>query len=1171
MNPIEIYLREMTEIRSSGGGTKETSYYGALERLFNEIGRTLKPNVRCVLTLANRGAGNPDGGLFTANQFQRKRDTEPISGQLPERGVIEIKPLKEDTWVTTGGDQVSRYWGKYGLILVTNYRDFVLIGKDPVGRPVKLESYRLAESEAGFWSLASRPRKAAEIHGTRFVEYLKRVMLHAAPLATPADVAWFLASYARDAKDRIEKEADLPALSSVREALEEALGLKFEGKKGEHFFRSSLIQTLFYGLFSAWVLWSKERSPADRSAKFDWKAAAWSLHVPMIRALFEQVASPGKLKPLGLVEPLEWAAAVLNRVDHLAFFTTFDQGQAVQYFYEPFLEQFDPELRKELGVWYTPPEIVRYMVSRVDTVLREEMEIEDGLADPRVYVLDPCCGTGTYLVEVLRRIAATLKEKGENGLIPQDLKRAARERVFGFEIMPAPFIVAHLQLGHLLQQMKAPLSHTSERVAVYLTNALTGWEPPKGAKVQLSFREMEDERDAAEEIKREKPILVILGNPPYNAFAGVSPQEEQGLVENYKKDLNTAVSAGGWGIRKFNLDDLYVRFFRLAERRIVEGKPGKGIVCYISNFSYLGDASFVVMRKRFLDEFDTLWFDNMNGDSRETGKRTPDGKPDPSVFSTEYHPVGIRVGTAIGLMARKAARAQAPVVRYREFWGVTKRADLIGSLGEAPFGKAYAEVQPAQENRFSFRPAKVVGHYMSWPKLVDLCAERPSNGLMEKRGGALIDIDHEKLEKRMQAYYDVNVEWDALKAMNVSLTADAARFEARNCRAKLLAAERFRPDRLRRYALRPFDHRWCYYSGIRPLWNEPRPSLWAQCWGGNAFLVSRVHAAKDPEGPPFYFATILSDDHLLAPDASCFPLRLKEARTKARERTNGQLFSLPAEPAGHVANLSPGARDYLGVLGIRNPDADAETAGLIWMHALAIGFSPAYLTENSNGIRQDWPRILLPHSKEALEASAQLGRQVAALLDTEFGVRGVTSESIRTAMRPISAISKVGGHSIHPEAGELDLTVGWGHFGKSNVVMPGRGKVEERDYMPEEHRAIEQGADALGVSVDQALEHLGRCTFDVYLNDAVYWRNVPSNVWGYFIGGYQVIKKWLSYRERDILGRSLTIEEAREVTNMARRISGILLMQPALDRNYLRVKENCFAWKRPAATPARVL
>ena len=259
----------------------------------------------------------------------------------------------------------------------------------------------------------------------------------------------------------------MPALTVVREALEEALGIRFEGEKGEHFFRSTLVQTLFYGIFSAWVLWSRDHAPDDRAARFDWKGSAWTLQVPVIRALFEQVATPGKLEPLRLVEVLDWAAAALNRVDRAAFFSRFEETHAVQYFYEPFLEAFDPELRKELGVWYTPPEVVQYMVARVDTVLREELDIADGLADPRVYVLDPCCGTGTYLLEVLERIALTLDERGGDALNTDDLKRAAMTRVFGFEIMPAPFVIAHLQLGLFLQHAGAPFSeHAGERAAL---------------------------------------------------------------------------------------------------------------------------------------------------------------------------------------------------------------------------------------------------------------------------------------------------------------------------------------------------------------------------------------------------------------------------------------------------------------------------------------------------------------------------------------------------------------------------------------------------------------------------------------------------------------------------------------------------------------------------------
>ncbi|MGH9905524.1 MAG: N-6 DNA methylase, partial [Pyrinomonadaceae bacterium] len=558
-NPLENYLSELTEIRSSGGAVKETSYYPALSNLLNTLGKTLKPRVRSIINIQNAGAGLPDGGLYTSEQFQKQAKAELREGQLPSRGCIEVKSTGEEVKDVARSEQVIRYVNRYKQVLVTNYRDFVLVGVNHEGKVTNRESFSLAQNEKEFWLAAGHPRATTQQQGDRFIEYLKRVMLHAAPLALPKDVAWFLASYARDAKMRIET-SDLPALAAVRGALEEALGLKFEGDKGDHFFRSTLVQTLFYGVFSSWVLWSKKHPPTDRRAHFNWREAAWSLHVPMIKALYEQVATPTKLEPLGLTEVLDWTEAVLNRVDRKAFFENFEEGHAVQYFYEPFLEAFDPELRKELGVWYTPTEVVQYMVARVDTVLREELEIADGLADPRVYVLDPCCGTGAYLVEVLRRINTTLKEKGEDALTGHAVKRAAMERVFGFEILPAPFVVSHLQLGLLLQNLGAPLSETgNERAGVYLTNALTGWEPPSDEvkkrlrQLAFSFAELKDEHDAAGRVKREEKILVILGNPPYNGFAGVAVEEERDLSNAYRTTVKAAAPQGQ------GLNDLYIR------------------------------------------------------------------------------------------------------------------------------------------------------------------------------------------------------------------------------------------------------------------------------------------------------------------------------------------------------------------------------------------------------------------------------------------------------------------------------------------------------------------------------------------------------------------------------------------------------------------------------------
>lgn len=897
------------------------------------------------------------------------------------------------------------------------------------------------------------------------------------------------------------------------------------------------------------------RNLSSSQGSFDWKLTSYLLKVPVLRKLFHEVADPGQLEDLNLSEILDWTSAVLNRVDRATFFSKFEEGHAVQYFYEPFLQAFDPDLRKDLGVWYTPPEIVKYMVARVDTVLREELDLPDGLADKNVYVLDPCCGTGSYLVEVLNKIHETLKKRGDDALIAADLKEAAKNRVFGFELLPAPFVVSHLQIGLLLQNLGAPLAEKgNERIGVFLTNALTGWEPPKEPKKRLLFPELQEERDAAEHVKRDTPILVILGNPPYNGFAGVSPQEEDGLLEPYKAGLKK------WGITKNYLDDLYVRFFRVAERRVAE-MTGRGVVCYISNFSYLGDPSFVVMRQRFLAEFDSIWIDCMNGDSRETGKLTPDGKPDPSVFSTEYNREGIRVGTSIGLFVRTSIKRESEHNRisFRQFWGSSKREDLLASLSDLKRSSSYEGAEPAQLNRFSFRPATVPANYLSWPLIADLSGTKPMLGLNENRDGGLQDRDRGALERRMKQYFDETVSWEDLSSLHSGLTRPAAGFEPRSVRRKLLQAEKYEDHRIVPYLRRPFEVGWAYISDVSPLWNRSRPDLRRTMAVASWALLTRPAQAASPEGCPFYVTQLLGEQDLMRGHAYYFPVSIvNKDRPADQESTQHNLLDVSKDVAVSP-NLSSDAQTYLRALSQRASDFKLEAATEeLWLHCLATGYAPSYLRANRDGIRDNWPRIPLPNSQKLLSQAAELGQKLAALLNPQEGVRGVSNGSVRPELKLIGTTKRAGGGNL--KESDLELTAGWGHAGKGGITMPGRGRLFERPYSPDERKALLEGAKALGLSEMQLFACLGEKTTDVYLNGTAYWSNVPARVWDYTIGGYQVIKKWLSYREQPLLGRPLTIDEVRYVQEMARRIAAILLLEPALDANYESVKQHTFPW-----------
>jgi hypothetical protein len=194
--------------------------------------------------------------------------------------------------------------------------------------------------------------------------------------------------------------------------------------------------------------------------------------------------------------------------------------------------------------------------------------------------------------------------------------------------------------------------------------------------------------------------------------------------------------------------------------------------------------------------------------------------------------------------------------------------------------------------------------------------------------------------------------------------------------------------------------------------------------------------------------------------------------------------------------------------------------------------------------------------------SADLGRHVAALLDIESPLDCVTTGRIRNELLCVGSISKADEGQVNLAAGDLAVTAGWGYAGQGGATMPGRGRLIERAYAPDELAIMSEGLADLGLSLEQFMACLGGTCLDVYLNERAYWRCVPSRVWAYTIGGYQVIKKWLSYRERPLLGRDLSPDEARYVTEMTRRIAAILLLEPALDANYEMVKADTYAWQQ---------
>ena len=1104
---VEAYFTGLQLIRASGGATNERSLYVPLANLLNAVGGTLQPKVFCVQELADQGVGHPDFGLYTTQQVQKGK---PKSGQKPERGVIEVKPVATDAWLTAKGDQVAGYWHGYRQVLVTNARDFVLMGEDGADHSVRLESFQLADSAAQFDAKLEHPRAFANEVGPELVEYLTRVLSHAASLAEPRDVAWLLASYARDGLARVERAGDAASLTSLREALEQSLGVKFEGDRGAAFFRSTLVQTLFYGVFSAWVLWSRQTPPP--TGDFNWHDAVWHLRAPVLSALFQQLSGPTQLQPLGLVEVLDWTATALNRVERDAFFAKFGEGEAVPYFYEPFLQAFDPELRKQLGVWYTPTEVVRYMVARVDKALRDDLGIPDGLAGENVYVLDPCCGTGAYLAEVLRCIAANLESKGLGALTGAQVKKAATERVFGFEIMPAPFVVAHLQVGLTMQELNAPLSEDiNERAGVFLTNALTGWEPT--VQKPLPFPELEQERERAERVKQDTPVLVILGNPPYNGFAGMAVDEERELSQAYRitKQVRRPEGQG--------LNDLYVRFFRMAERRIAE-KTGQGVVCFISNYSWLDGLSFTGMRERYLEAFDAIRIDNLHGD-RIISEYAPDGHTSETVFALQGQSPGIKVGTSITLLSKASVlESTNKRILYRDFHQARaseRRQALLNSLEEPDIDSGYSPLECNLSLGLPFKPMAVSDGWQDWPALPDLFP-KSFPGVKTSRDGFLVDVDLDRLKQRVADYFDADLSHEEITRRYPGVMKSTTQFDARPVRDALLKRGGPAEGGFVRYAYRPFDTRWLYWEPDSALLDRPRAEYEPHVFDGNLWFSAVPRLRRDAAEPQSAFTMHLASLHLNEWSASMFPARLRDDGLRI-DGTSTQ----------HRPNLSLSAQHYLDGMGASVED--------LFHHVIATLHNPGYRTANAGALRMEWPRIPLPGwpdgvaagAADALAESAARGRQLAALLDSDTPVSSVTTGTLRPELAAIAVPMTT--HGGYMAGDDFAVSAGWGHFGTSQAVMPGQGRTVEREYSADERTPL---ADAVTT--------LGNTTFDVYLNDRAYWLNIPEAVWNYQLGGYQVLKKWLSYRETKVLGRSLLPEEVQHFTDTARRMAAILML-----------------------------
>lgn len=1080
---LSNYLSRLRSIYATGLATDEMSFYPAFDELIMSVGELLNPKIKSVSQLADKGAGLPDFGWFNS-------DNEDLFG------VVEAKPVDQDLRQISLSPQGQKYLSKYGVVLITNYRSFQLVTGDKTQTNFE-ENYSICDSNEDLFSKNGFTEKSND-----FVKFFRSILLRKAPIRTPQELAERLAHYAQRAKEMLATHS-IEDLQPLKDTMKSALGVEFSEKEGEAFFRSSLIQTIFYGLFSGWIIWLQDKSRKD-IANFRFKDVEDYLHLRVINALFTEITKPYHLKKLNLRPAIEWAEGALNRVDQYQFFKTFEDRHAIQYFYEPFLAEFDEQLRKQFGVWYTPPEVVEYMVKRVDYFLREKLSLPLGLADENVVLLDPCCGTGSYLIEAIKIIHHRFKEtSGE--LASSKLRKAVKERVIGFELLTAPFVISHLQLGLLLSKLNAPLGE-DDRAAVYLTNALTGWLPRDKTKQEaFAFSEFREERDAADRVKQGAKILVVIGNPPYDRYAGVSEEEEGDFIQPYKKDLYER-----FGIRKQLLDDLYIRFFRLGERVIAE-HSGKGIVAFISNSSWLNGESHPIMREHIVQNFNEIWIDNLRGSGAYSGSRGPDGFPDRNVFEHSLGSIGIKVGVAVTTLLKSSANSGIPEAFHRDFWGQGwQKRQILKERGDSEdFIHDYESISPKHELAWKLSPQKVNSKYSQW-KPIPYVFPTYFSGVNTNRGDSITHIDRDVLVRRMKVYFDINKSDTDVEKLCPDLMNPVARYDPKKVRQILLAKKSFDENNIVDFQFKPFDKWLLYYEREGKLINEKRPKYFEQIWEGNVFFLTYKKSNHTRMWDQLYVTSNLAELQVTY-NSQPFPLYI-------RRNELGKDVFLPNINRELLKELCKRWHIPYSVEAnsIHNLSESFQLAEELFFHAIAILQATAYRTENSDQLRQNWARIPIPDNRKSLEHSAKLGRQVAALHQSDSVIEGVSKYPYRNDLKNLAIPSKVGTKSI-----DFNVTIRYDSKGK---------------WIQSQTKLNEQ------------------ITGDLYWNDNCYWKNVPKYVYEFTIGGYPPLKKWLSYRHTDKLKRPLTEKEVEFVSEIVRRITALILLNPQLDENYRKHK-----------------
>lgn len=1023
---------ETVNKRFQSGIAKEHAYRADLESLIRE----LAPDVEVTNEPANvTDCGNPDFVI--------------TKGKIPI-GFIEAKDLGKDLASKSFKDQFDRYRKALDNLIITDYLWFrfyqnrelvaeIHIGQIGIGR---IDS--LAENFDEFANLIRD-----------FCTYVGQT------IKAPKRLAEMMAAKARLLESILEKavtsDEETQENTSLQQQYKTFKSILIHDLKPKEF-ADIYSQTLAYGMFAA-----RLHDPTLDTFSRQEAAELIPKTNPFLRKLFNHVA--GIDIDDRIRTTVDNLADVFRATDVAALLKNFGRStmnhDPIIHFYETFLAEYDPKLRKSRGVWYTPEPVVNFIVRSVDEILKDEFGLKDGLADTtktiiklkqstadkrkkvdgqsgytnvekevhKVQVLDPATGTGTFLAEVIKLIYEK-KFQSMQGAWSGYVEKHLIPRLNGFEILMASYAMAHLKLDMLLTET-GYYPQKEQRFNIFLTNSLEEHHPDTGT---LFASWLSTEANEANHVKRDTPVMVVLGNPPYSVSSSNKGNWIQKLLVDYKKGLNE---------KKINLDDDYIKFIRYGQYYI--DKNGEGILAYISNNSFIDGVTHRQMRQSLLNSFDEIYILDLHGSTKKNEK-TPEGKIDKNVFD-------IMQGVSINIFVRnnkKKPNKNSKVFHADVFGSQENKYSFLSSNGINTIN--WTEVEPnAPYNFFVPKNFESEEEYTKGFKLSELFSVY-NNGLQTDRDSLFIDFDRSVLEYRMKILFDGTYDNEFKETYRVH---DSSSYKL----SKAIHDNQFISGAIQDCLYRPFDYRKIYYDP--KVISRPAQKVLKHIRKENpALIISRQQSTFDFQH--VFVTNILTERCSISLQTKetgyVFPLYLYPDTSLEFDAGRFPNFNKNIiQSISHNLDLS------FAFEKINEPSTFSPIDLLDYIYAVL--HSPTYRKVYKEFLKIDFPRIPYPKDAEKFWLLVKLGGELRQihLLDSPVIENHITT---------------------YPASGDNMVTR------KITQTSPG--------YKPT--------SDTHG---------------KVWINDTQYFDHVPLVAWAFFIGGYQPAQKWL----KDRSGRTLNYDD----------------------------------------------